>query len=139
MKILSLLCLALLLIFTSCQSLPQAVTPAITGATGAFLGHELSEGEPTGAILGAAAGVAAGTAVNYWTQDTQRKAYSSGYQRGQRDEVKRLYWASKRIHEGDGMGEDFHRGYYEIPVPEHVTRDGVVIDAHTQVVEVIEP
>ena len=53
--------------------------------------------------------------------------------------MKRLYWASKRIHEGDGLDEDFHRGYYEIPVPEHVTSDGVVIEAHSQVVEVIEP
>ena len=139
MKIKSLICLAFLLTFVSCQSLPQTVTPAITGAAGAYIGHEISDGEPVGALIGAATGAAAGTALNYWTQDTQRKAYTSGYQRGQSDEVKRLYWASKRIHEGEGLGETFHRGYYEIPVPEHVTSDGVVIDAHTQVVEVIEP
>ena len=53
--------------------------------------------------------------------------------------VKRLYWITKRLHEGEDYGGGLNRGYYELPVPEHVTRDGVIVEAHTQVVEVIEP
>ncbi len=131
--------LALLLLgLASCNSLPPAVAPALTGATGAYLGHDISDGSPAGAVLGAAAGVAAGSAVNYWNQTGKEKAYGTGYDQGRSDEVKRLYWASKRLHEGD-LEAPLKRGYYEIPVPEHVTTDGVVIEAHTQIVEVIEP
>ena len=126
-------------LLASCQSLPKAATQAVAGAAGAYIGHEVSGGEPEGAVLGAAAGAVAGTAFDYWKDSGERKAYSTGYVKGQSDEVKRLYWITKRLHEGDGIDGGLNRGYYELPVPEHVSRDGVVIEAHTQVVEVIEP
>ena len=44
----------------SCSSVPRAATNAALAGTGAFIGHELTDGEPEGALLGAAAGVAAG-------------------------------------------------------------------------------
>ncbi len=139
MKVIVYCSLALLLFLSACQSLPDSVAPVITGAAGSLIGHEISGGEAEGAVLGAAAGAVAGTAFNYWTQSNERQAYAQGYQKGQSDEVKRLYWASKRLHEGDELSGTFNRGYYEIPVPEHVTNDGVIVEAHTQVVEVIEP
>ena len=95
---------------SSCQSLPRGATQALSGAAGAYLGHELSGGDPVGAVVGAATGAVAENTVNYWTENREQKAFSNGYQKGRSDEVKKLYWASKRIHERDGMGEDFHRG-----------------------------
>jgi len=83
-------------------------------------------------------GTGAGSAFNYWKDSVERKAYSTGYVKG-RDEVKRLYWVTKRLHEGEDGSGGLNRGYYELPVPEHVARDGVVIEAHAQLVEVIEP
>ena len=129
----------LALALSGCQSLPENVTPAITGATGALIGHEISDGDAMGVAVGAVAGVASGKAINYWKDVSEARAYSSGYTKGRSDEVKRLYWISKRLHEGDDSGGSFHRGYYEIPVPEHVAADGTVIEQHTQIVEVIEP
>ncbi len=139
MKIIVYFGLATSLFLFGCQSLPDTAAPVITGAAGALIGHEISGGEAEGAVLGAAGGAVAGTVFKYWTQTNERQAYAQGYQKGQSDEVKRLYWASKRLHEGDELSVTFNRGYYEIPVPEHVTNDGVIVEAHTQVVEVIEP
>ena len=139
MKVILLLATFLTAALSGCQSLPEQITPAITGATGALIGHEISDGDPIGVAVGAAAGVASGTAINYWKQNSESKAYSSGYTKGRSDEVKRLYWISKRLHEGDESDGPFHRGYYEIPVPEHVAADGTLIEEHTQIVEVIEP
>ena len=49
----------------ACQSAPKDTTTALLGAAGAYLGSELSDGEPEGALLGAAAGVAAGSLLNH--------------------------------------------------------------------------
>ena len=37
-----------------------------------------------------------------------------------------------------GFDLPLERSYYEIPVAEHVSNDGVIIEPHTQVVEVVE-
>ena len=69
----------------------------LSGAAGAYIGHEVSGGEPEGAVLGAVAGALAGTAFDYWKDSGGRKAYSTGYVTGQSDEVKRLCWIMKRL------------------------------------------
>ena len=138
MKVRFFLISTLSFIFSSCQSMPDTAMQAATGAVGAYIGHEVSDGKPEGSVLGAAAGAVAGTAFNHWKDAGEKEAYSTGYESGRSDEVKRLYWISKRLHEGDDSG-GLGRGFYEIPVPEHVTKDGVIIEQHTQVVEVIEP
>jgi hypothetical protein len=138
MKTLLFLTSALIFILTGCQSMPENAMQAASGAVGAYIGHEVSDGKPEGAVLGAATGAVASTAFNHWKDTGEKKAYATGYESGRSDEVKRLYWISKRLHEGDDSG-GLGRGFYEIPVPEHVTKDGVIIEQHTQVVEVIEP
>ena len=85
----------------SCTSMPGAATNAITAGSGAFVGHELSGGEPEGALLGAAAGVVTGELLNHSREQGKRDAYSRGYDKGRSDEVKRLYWVQKGLHQGD--------------------------------------
>ena len=138
MKVHLILTSILSFILASCQSMPETAMQAASGAVGAYIGHEVSGGEPEGAVLGAATGAVASTAFNHWKEASQEKAYATGYESGRSDEVKRLYWITKRLHEGDESG-GLGRGFYEIPVPEHVAKDGVIIEPHTQVVEVIEP
>lgn len=131
--------------FASCNSLPNAATNAILGGTGAYIGHEISDGEPEGALLGAVAGVATGAVLNKVRERGAEKAYISGYDKGRSDEVKRLYWVQKNLHRGDefspgfGSGTSLTPSFYEIPVPEHVSSDGTIIEAHSQIVEVLEP
>ena len=136
------LALVALLFTSSCTGLPDAATNTITGATGAYIGHEITDGEPLGAVVGAAGGVVAGTLVNSSRKRAEEKAYVSGYDKGRSDEVKRLYWLQKRMHEGDDYGvggSSLTPSFYEVPVPEHVNSDGTIIEAHTQVIEVLEP
>jgi hypothetical protein len=131
-----------LVVHSGCTGLPDAATNTITGATGAYIGHEISDGEPLGAVVGAAGGVVAGALVNASRKRTEKKAYVSGYDKGRSDEVKRLYWIQKRLHEGDEFGvggSSLMPAFYEVPVPEHVNSDGTIIEAHTQVIEVLEP
>ena len=52
-------------------------------------------------MLGAAAGVAAGSLLNHWEEAGKTGAFRSGYDKGRSDELKRLYWIQKRMHEGD--------------------------------------
>jgi hypothetical protein len=131
-------------VLASCSSMPRAATNALTGGAGAFLGHEFSGGKPEGALLGATAGVAAGEVLNQSRETGQRKAFTAGYDKGRSDEVKWLYWVQKRLHQGDefaGLGgsSELSPSFYEIPVPEHVSSDGTIIEPHTEVIEVLEP
>ena len=128
----------------SCSSLPDAATNAFMGGTGAYIWHEITDGEPEGALLGAVAGVATGAVINKVRERGEEKAYASGYDKGRSDEVKRLYWVQKSLHRGDefstGFGGTFLTPtFYEIPVPEHVASDGTIIEAHSQVIEILEP
>jgi len=134
-------CIAL----ASCNSLPDTASNAILGGTGAYLGHEIGNGEPEGALLGAVAGVATGAVLNRARERGREKAYTSGYDKGRSDEVKRLYWVQKNLHRGDEFAPGFGGGtsltpsFYEIPMPEHVSSDGTIIEAHSQIIEVLEP
>ena len=121
----------------SCSSVPRAATNAALAGTGAFIGHEVSEG----ALLGAAAGVVAGELLNHTQETGKAKAYTSGYDKGRSDEVKRLYWVQRNLHRGDEFGGagSLTPSYYEIPVPEHVNSDGTIIEPHTEIIEVLEP
>ena len=130
---------------SSCSSLPDVATSALTSGTGAYLGHELTDGKPEGALLGAVSGVAAGALFNHSREKGKEKAYSSGYDKGRSDEVKRLYWVQKSLHREDEFGMGFGTGsglmpsLFEMPVPEHLASDGTIIEPHTQIIEVLEP
>ena len=130
----------------NCSSVPQAATSALLGGAGAYVGHEITEGEPEGALLGAVAGAGAGALVNHARERGKERSYNAGYDKGRSDEVKRLYWVQKSLHRGDEFGMDYGGGsagltpsYYEVPVPEHVASDGTIIEPHTEVIEVLEP
>ena len=130
---------------SSCSSLPDVATSALTGGTGAYLGHELTGGTPEGALLGAVSGVAAGALFNHSREKGKEKAYATGYDKGRSDEVKRLYWVQKSLHREDEFGMSLGAGsllmpsLFEMPVPEHVASDGTVVESHTQIIEVLEP
>ena len=125
----------------SCNSVPRAATNAALAGTGAFIGHEVADGEPEGALLGAAAGVVAGELLNHKQETGKAKAYTTGYDKWRSDEVKRLYWVQRNLHRGDEFGGagSLTPSYYEIPVPEHVNSDGTIIEPHTEIIEVLEP
>ena len=62
------------------------------GAGGAYLGHELSDGNPVATAAGAAGGVLLSEGLHYAAKKGSQKAYATGYDKGKSDAVKQQYW-----------------------------------------------
>lgn len=90
-----------------------------------------------GLISGAVAGYAAGAISDSMAQNEVRQKYLDGYNKGRSDAIKDLYWL-KRDAERPGSSDGVQRRYYEVPVPEHVTTDGVLVEPRKVVIEVVE-
>lgn len=90
-----------------------------------------------GLITGVVAGGAVGMIGDGMAQREVRQKYLDGYNKGRSDAIKDLYWL-KRDAERPGGAADLQRRYYEVPVPEHVTTDGVLVEPRKVVIEVVE-
>lgn len=90
-----------------------------------------------GLITGAVAGYAAGSLTEMFAKDEARQKYLDGYNKGRSDAIKELYWV-KRDAERPSAEQTVQRRYYEVPVPEHITTDGVLVAPHKRVIEVVE-
>jgi len=65
-----------------------------------------------------------------------RVIYERGYKAGVAHEVRRAYWEGKQ--QQKEVQPVAKPRYYQIPVPAHVTHDGVKIEAHNRTVEIHE-
>lgn len=101
-----------------------------SGGSGGLSSH-------AGLISGAVAGYAAGAISDSMAQNEVRQKYLDGYNKGRSDAIKDLYWL-KRDAERPSNGDGVQRRYYEVPVPEHVTTDGVLVEPRKVVIEVVE-
>jgi hypothetical protein len=90
-----------------------------------------------GLVTGAVAGYAAGAITDAMAKNEVRQRYLDGYNKGRSDAIKDLYWV-KRDAERPNSDSAVQRRYYEVPVPEHVTTDGVLIEPRKVVIEVVE-
>lgn len=90
-----------------------------------------------GLITGVVAGGAVGMIGDGLAQKEVRQKYLDGYNKGRSDAIKDLYWL-KRDAERPGGAADLQRRYYEVPVPEHVTTDGVLVEPRKVIIEVVE-
>lgn len=91
----------------------------------------------SGLITGAVAGYAAGAISDSFAKNEVRQRYLDGYNKGRSDAIKELYWV-KRDAERATETDAVQRRYYEVPVPEHVTTDGVLVEPRKVVIEVVE-
>lgn len=91
----------------------------------------------SGLITGAVAGYAAGTISDGMAKAEVKEKYIEGYNKGRSDAIKELYWV-KRDAERPAGDTTVQRRYYEVPVPEHITTDGVLVEPHKTVIEVVE-
>lgn len=90
-----------------------------------------------GLITGAVAGYAAGAITDSFAKKEVRERYMDGYNKGRSDAIKELYWV-KRDAQRPSEDSAIQRRYYEVPVPEHVTTDGVLVEPKKVVIEVVE-
>ena len=78
-------------LITGCSS-TRALSDVALGAGGAYLGHELSDGNPVATAAGAAGGVLLSEGLHYAATKASQKAYATGYDKGKSDAVKQQYW-----------------------------------------------
>ena len=73
-------------------SATRPISDVALGAGGAYLGHELSDGDPLLTAAGAAGGVIVSETLHYAAKKQAEKAYATGYDKGKSDAVKQQYW-----------------------------------------------
>src|SRR5947208_9593382 len=78
-------------LFAGCAS-SRPISDVALGAGGAYLGHELSNGDPVATAAGAAGGVILSEGLHYAAKKQAEKAYATGYDKGKSDAVKQQYW-----------------------------------------------
>ena len=93
-----------------------------------------------GLITGAVAGLAAGAVSDMFRKNEVQKKYDEGYAKAKSDAIKEFYWLKKDAEKKRNGGDDppVQYRYYEVEVPAHITSDGVFIDRHKRVIEVVE-
>ena len=97
-------------------------------------------GNNKGAIVGAAAGAISGVVTDQVREGEIQKKYDEGYAKAKSDAIKEFYWLKRDAQKARGNGDDppVQYRYYEVEVPAHTTSDGVFIDKHKRVIEVVE-
>ena len=135
----SFIMLGLSCLLASCagQAKRDSQTALITGL-GALIGNEATDGEPWGAAAGAAAGFATGKVLDRQEVAAEQRSFRTGYDKGRSDAVKQTYWIKRELQEPGLAEASIRRRYYEVPISPHRTRDGVEIEGHTRVIEVVE-
>lgn len=78
-------------LFAGCAA-TRPIADTAFGAGGAYLGHELSNGDPLATAAGAAGGVILSEGLHYAAKKQSDKAYAAGYDKGKSDAVKQQYW-----------------------------------------------
>jgi hypothetical protein len=78
-------------LFSGCAA-TRPISDVAFGAGGAYLGHELSNGDPLATAAGAAGGVIVSETLHYAARKQAEKAYATGYDKGTSDAVKQQYW-----------------------------------------------
>lgn len=120
-----------------------------TGTTNSGFGGSIITSNNTGSsawrdhaglITGAVAGAAAGFVTDSFREKEAAKRYADGYAKAKSDAIKEYYWLKRDLQKTKNGGDDppLQYRYYEVEVPAHVRSDGVVVDKHRRVIEVVE-
>lgn len=125
----------LIVALTSGCAATRPIGDAVLGAGGAYLGNELSDGNPIATTAGAAGGVLLSEGLHYLAGKEAQKAYATGYDKGKSDAVKQQYWlyvSQQRGRIGTGNVR-----LYPVRLPEQ-RLDGVTFRATTKLLRIEE-
>jgi hypothetical protein len=121
-------------LFTGC-SVTRPISDVTLGASGAALGHELSDGDPVATAAGAAGGVLLSETLHYAAKKQSEKAYSTGYDRGRSDAVKQQYWLYVSMQQRRNQVSNVR--LYPVQLPEQRV-DGVTFQSTTKYLRIEE-
>ena len=121
-------------LFSGCSAM-RPMDDAALGAGGAFLGNELSHGNPIATVGGAAGGVLVSEGLHYAAKTQADKSYSNGYEKGKSDAVKQQYWLYVSMqHQRNQVGGV---RLYPVQLPEQRI-DGVTFQPSTKYLRIEE-
>lgn len=105
------------------------------GAGGAYLGHELSHGDPLATAAGAAGGVIINEGLHFAAKKQSDKAYAAGYDKGKSDAVKQQYWLYIAMQQPRAQAGNIR--LYPVRLPEQRI-DGVTFQPTTKLLRIEE-
>lgn len=121
-------------LFSGCAAM-RPVSDAALGAGGAYLGHELSNGNPLATAAGAAGGVLLGEGLHFVAKRQSDKAYAAGYDKGKSDAVKQQYWLYVSMQRQRNQAATVR--LYPVQLPEQRI-DGVIFHPTTKYLRIEE-
>jgi hypothetical protein len=130
----ALLCAAVIGLFSGCSAM-RPIDDAALGAGGAYLGNELSHGNPIATVAGAAGGVLVSEGLHYAAKTQADKSYATGYDKGKSDAVKQQYWLYVSMQHQ--RNQDSGVNLYPVQLPEQRI-DGVTFQPSTKYLRIAE-
>ena len=121
-------------LFAGCAA-TRPISDVALGAGGAYLGHELSNGDPVATAAGAAGGVILSEGLHYAAKKQADKAYATGYDKGKSDAVKQQYWLYVSIQKQRNQVSSVR--LYPVRLPEQRI-DGVTFQPSTKYLRIEE-
>jgi hypothetical protein len=130
----ALLCAAVSGFLSGCAAM-RPIDDAALGAGGAYLGNELSHGNPIATVAGAAGGVLVSEGLHHAAKTQSDKSYANGYDKGKSDAVKQQYWlyVSMKHQRSQNSGVRL----YPVQLPEQRI-DGVTFQPSTKYLRIEE-
>ena len=116
-------------------SATRPISDVALGAGGAYLGHELSDGDPLITAAGAAGGVIVSETLHYAAKKQSEKAYATGYDKGKSDAVKQQYWLYVSMQQRRNQVANVR--LYPVQLPEQRI-DGVTFQPSTKLLRIEE-
>lgn len=130
----TMLCASVTGLFSGCSAL-RPIDDAALGAGGAFLGNELSHGNPIATVGGAAGGVLVSEGLHYAAKTQADKSFANGYDKGKSDAVKQQYWLYVSMQHQ--RNQDRGVRLYPVQLPEQRI-DGVTFQPSTKYLRIEE-
>ena len=121
-------------LFAGC-AVTRPISDTALGAGGAYLGHELSHGDPLATAAGAAGGVILSEGLHYAAKKQSEKAYATGYDKGKSDAVKQQYWLYVSMQQQRNQVANVR--LYPVQLPEQRI-DGVTFQPSTKLLRIEE-
>jgi len=121
-------------LFAGCSA-TRPISDVALGAGGAYLGHELSNGDPLITAAGAAGGVIVSETLHYAAKKQSEKAYATGYDKGKSDAVKQQYWLYVSMQQRRNQVANVR--LYPVRLPEQRI-DGVTFQPSTKLLRIEE-
>ena len=122
-------------LFAGCAA-TRPIADTALGAGGAYLGHELSNGDPLATAAGAAGGVILSEGLHYAAKKQSEKAYAAGYDKGKSDAVKQQYWLYVAMQQ-QRRNQVANVRLYPVKLPEQRI-DGVTFQPSTKLLRIEE-